>query len=76
MEQNDAEISEAILGYLAENPLAMDTLDAIAEWWLMRQQVRTSVQTLERVLREMTRSGVIATIEAPGAPRYRLKRHV
>jgi hypothetical protein len=31
------EVAEAILGYLAQHPQAMDTADGIAQWWIMYQ---------------------------------------
>lgn len=72
--QRDEEVAQAVLRYLAEHPEAMDTLDGIAEWWLMRQQVRVSVTTLARVLRRLTESGVLEETGTGQSRRYRLKR--
>ena len=69
----DEEVAEAIVKYLGEHPQAMDTLEGIAEWWVMRQQVRVSVITLTRVLRHLTESGVLEEIGTGEARRYRLK---
>lgn len=72
-EKNDGEVEDAILAYLAEHPHAADTLQGIAEWWLMRHQVLTTVTTLERVLRCLTQNGVLEVIGDGDRMRYRLK---
>lgn len=71
--RRDEEMAEAIRGYLAEHPQAMDTTEGIAEWWLMRQEVRASVATVARVLRRLTDSGVVEEITAGERKWYRLK---
>jgi Fe2+ or Zn2+ uptake regulation protein len=71
--QHDEELAEAILQYLAEHPHAMDTLEGIAEWWLMRQQVRVQVNALARVLRQLTEQGFLEAIGSGEDTRYRLK---
>ena len=71
--QREEEVAEAILGYLAEHPHAMDTPEGIAEWWLMRQQVRVSVTTLMKVLQRLTEKGLLEEIKNGESRRYRLK---
>jgi hypothetical protein len=68
----DEELSEAIRRYLAEHPFAMDTLDGIAEWWVMRDQVRTDVEAVARVLDHLVRNGELEQLGSPDSPRYRL----
>lgn len=72
--QSDEEVAEAILGYLAEHPQAMDTAKGIAEWWIMRQQIRVNVNRLKRVLREMADKGLLEELGTEEQPRYRLNR--
>jgi Fe2+ or Zn2+ uptake regulation protein len=72
--QEDEEVAEAILGYLAEHPQAMDTVEGIAQWWIMRQQVRVTATTVARVLRELTERGLLQEIGDGEQRRYRLKR--
>lgn len=50
---------EAIIAYLAEHPQASDTLEGIAEWWIMRHQIRVEVNTLKRALLHLTSSGLL-----------------
>ena len=40
---DEDQVAKDILAYLAEHPQAMDTLEGIAEWWLMRQHIRVTV---------------------------------
>lgn len=71
--RTDEEVAQDILGYLAEHPQAMDTAEGIAEWWIMRQQIRVNVATLTRVLRGMTERGQLEEIGTGEQRRYRLK---
>jgi hypothetical protein len=72
-EGDEAEVAQAIMGYLAEQPHAMDTLEGIAEWWLMRHHVRVSVETLNQVLRGLVERGQLDAIGTGEHRRYRLK---
>jgi len=57
--RREKEMTEAILEYLAEHPRASDTLEGIAEWWIMRQQVRVEIKALEKVLGRLMKSGLL-----------------
>ncbi len=70
---NDEEIAQSILAYLAEHPKAMDSVEGIAQWWIMRQQIRVNVKTLTRVLRGLADKGVLEELSEPGRRWYRLK---
>jgi Fe2+ or Zn2+ uptake regulation protein len=72
--QQDQDVAQAILGYLAEHPEAMDTPEGIAGWWLMRQQVRVAVPTIVRVLHQLTERGLLDELGAGDTVRYRLHR--
>jgi hypothetical protein len=69
----EEELSSAVLGYLAENPRAMDTLEGIAEWWIARHQIRVEVSALARVLRRLTESGLLESTGTGEYTRYSLK---
>lgn len=71
--QREKELTEAVLEYLAEHPQASDTLEGIAEWWVMRQQVRAEVKTLVKVLRRLTGSGLLEKIGYGDQAMYHLK---
>jgi uncharacterized protein YigA (DUF484 family) len=67
-------LRDAVLGYLREHPEAMDTLEGIAEWWLMAHQVRTDVAMLERVLERLTQERILEQCGSGGVARFRLRQ--
>ena len=71
----DEEIAEAILRYLAEHPQAMDTVEGIAQWWIMRQQMRVTTTRVTRVLCALTERGLLEELGDGEHRRYRLKPH-
>jgi hypothetical protein len=73
-QKHEEELTSAVLGYLAENPRAMDTLEGIAEWWITRQLIRVEVTTLARVLRRLTERGLLEVTGTGEYARYSLKR--
>lgn len=70
----ERDLYRAVLDYLTRNPDAMDTLDGIAEWWVMRQRIDTSVTGLSRVLGRLVADGLVENIGPSERPRYRLRR--
>jgi hypothetical protein len=70
---SDAELEDAVLQYVAEHPQAMDTLVGIAEWWIMRRQVRVDVEALQRVLERLIQKGLLEKSESGEQTRYHLK---
>lgn len=71
--ESDDQLQATILAYLREHPAAADTLDAIAEWWVMRRIVHVEVEAVERVLARLTDAGLVEVVESTGQRRYRLK---
>lgn len=71
--QSEESLAHSVMRYLSEHPNAMDTLDGIAEWWIMRQQVRVDVEKLTRVLARLTENGRLDKIGSGDKARYRLK---
>lgn len=69
-------LRELVLRYLAEHPGAMDTLDGIAEWWVMREQLRVDLQRLSRVLDDLTRQGILEETSLGAERAYRLAPQV
>ena len=63
-----------MIGYLAEHPQAMDTVQGIAEWWVARQQVQVDVEALARVLQRLVDEGLIEKVDSANGPLYRLSR--
>jgi hypothetical protein len=63
------------LDYLSEHPQATDTLEGIAEWWVMREQVRVDVNLLERVLHRLTEQGFLEETGGGAQVRFSLKKN-
>lgn len=53
------EIARAILGYLARNPDAQDTLPGIIEWWLLDHQIRTRTAEVKEVIDQLVADRLI-----------------
>ena len=74
MSDDDRELRNAVLGYLAECPNATDTSAAVTEWWLMRHHVRVQVEAVARALDGLVASGALEELGTGEQKRYRLKR--
>ena len=72
--QRERELARCLLDYLSEHPQATDTLEGIAEWWVMREQVRVDVKLLERVLRRLTEQGFLEEVHGGSQVRFSLKQ--
>jgi hypothetical protein len=46
-------LADEVLAYLLQHPQAQDTMEGIAEWWLLEQRIRHSVADVEATLREL-----------------------
>ena len=68
------ELARAILAYLAERPQALDTLEGIATWWLLRQHVHTEVQRVAGALERLTAQGLLERVGSGPSCRYRARR--
>ena len=68
---DDVQLRALVLGYLDDHPTAMDTLDGIAEWWVLRQQIEIEVRRVSRVLSVMVQDGVLEEHEQRGIRFYR-----
>jgi predicted transcriptional regulator len=65
------EIAVYISKYLQEREHAGDTLEGIAKWWVMSQQLDVSISTVQQALEQLEASGiVIENRGADGRTRY------
>ena len=53
-------IAEEIINYLHQRPMAADTLDGIAYWWLIQQAITKNVGLIEQALEHLIREGKVA----------------
>ena len=67
----DAHVKALVLGYLDDHPTAMDTLDGIAEWWVLRQQIDIEVRRVARALAALVSDGLIEECEQGGIRFFR-----
>jgi Fe2+ or Zn2+ uptake regulation protein len=72
--ERENRLADAVMNYLNEHPDATDTLEGIAEWWILRQKVRVDFETLARALKRMTERGLLERIGSGERARYRLKK--
>lgn len=52
-------VAEQILRYLEANPKASDTLEGVAQWWLMRQRLTESIVLVQGALKILEDKGLI-----------------
>jgi hypothetical protein len=67
----DANLRSLVLAYLDDHPTAMDTIDGIAEWWVLRQQIDIEVRRVSRVLALLVADGVLEEVTQGGVRFYR-----
>jgi len=64
-------ITSDILDYLVGHPQAQDTLEGIAQWWLMEQRIKHVISQVKSALNELVREGLVLEHEgADGQARY------
>ncbi len=64
-----------ILAYLLANPEARDTLEGIAEWWLLERHIARQVRRIEAALDQLVGEGLLLRREAvDGRARYAVNR--
>jgi DNA-binding IscR family transcriptional regulator len=54
-----SQVACEILAYLAEHPEAQDTVEGIAEWWLMEQQIKRGIAQIKNALTELVTQGLV-----------------
>ncbi len=75
LEKNVIRTAEDILQYLEEHTNAMDTLEGIAKWWIPRQRLDESLQTVDKALDYLVERKVICRrITLGGDPVYCKKK--
>ena len=67
---DETEIARAILRYLREHPEAKDTLDGIAQWWLVREWTERRRIEIEGAISFLLSEGLILQTSRTGLPPY------
>ena len=70
------ELRHSILAYLLNNPMAEDTIEGIAQWWILSQKIQFCTDEVEDALDELVDEGFITLCtEADSKILYRLNKN-
>jgi hypothetical protein len=53
-------IAAEIMAYLKERPMASDSLDGIANWWLVQQAIAKNIILVEQALEQLANEGKVS----------------
>jgi hypothetical protein len=76
-EERVSSVAREIEQYLAAHPQALDSLEGIATWWVLRQRIRTEVGLVRAALGQLMAAGVVSAEQIGNThdPVYRLKKN-
>lgn len=60
VEDDVKSIAAEIMMYLQQRPMASDTLDGIAHWWLVQQEIEKNIGQVEQALEQLTVEGKVS----------------
>ena len=60
MEEDIDSVAAEIMAYLSERPMASDSLDGIAHWWLVQQAIEKNLKLVEQALEQLANEGKIS----------------
>jgi predicted transcriptional regulator len=66
-------LKHQILDYLVHAPNAGDTVQGIADWWLLEQCIRQTVADVQRALEELVAEGLVKRVHRAGRTHYRVR---
>ena len=66
----EQEMARAILRYLQAHPEAKDTLDGIAQWWLLREWTERKIAKVERAVSFLLSRNLIFETRTEGLQPY------
>ena len=69
---NTQEISNRILTYLVAHPQSKDTLEGVAHWWLLQQQIEECVSQVQDALDDLVKSEMLIVDHRSHSSTYRL----
>jgi hypothetical protein len=76
-EERVSSAAREIEQYLAVHPRALDSLEGIATWWVLRQRIRTEVRLVREALTRLVAAGVVSAEQLGNnrEPVYRLTKN-
>jgi predicted transcriptional regulator len=73
--EKESDMARAILEYLQGHPDAKDTLEGIAQWWLLKEWTERKHHEIETSLADLVSKGLVMERKREGMPPYyRLNR--
>ncbi len=63
-------VAERICRYLESRPNALDSLDGILRWWLLKQKLEESTELVQAAMDYLVSSGVVDQIDSSGRTFY------
>jgi hypothetical protein len=73
--EKETEIDRAILQYLQVHPDAKDTLEGIAQWWLLREWTEQQFHHIEASISHLVSKGLVVERRREGLPPYYRLNH-
>ncbi|NIO21245.1 MAG: hypothetical protein GTN76_11020 [Candidatus Aenigmarchaeota archaeon] len=71
----ESQIGYEILAYLADHPRSGDTLEGIAEWWLLERKIKHQIENVREALAELISKGLVVEYKGRDArTHYRINR--
>ena len=68
--EGNLEIAVAVLRYLRKHPDAKDTLQGIAQWWIVRECAERKLTEVEEGVSLLLAKGLIVEMRRDGLPSY------
>ena len=65
LDQDKDKACQHILEYLLDNPEAGDTLEGIADWWLLKQRIRFETLTVAQAVAQLVNDGLVSAQQGP-----------
>ena len=56
---DDKKMAQEIMAYLRENPCAGDSVEGISRWWLTRERITQSINTVQQALEHLSSVGLV-----------------
>jgi predicted transcriptional regulator len=56
---DQSDLERKLLRYLVDHPDARDTLEGIAKWWLLEQEIREEKTKVQEALAELVAKGLV-----------------
>ena len=74
--KDESTIGNEILAYLVDHPKAQDTLEGIANWWLLERTIKFQEAQVKKALSDLVARGLILEKKGSNSQRYyRINKH-